>query len=121
MARSLVQTVPFGDMLLPVSQLFILRRHVYASVNIKPVSPGTLLINIIGHVIVCTRRQVQRIADLTELETVEFWCSVQEISKVISDIYKVIAIASILFRWIALRSSKMVSIRVKLCTTFTAT
>ncbi|CAD8100892.1 unnamed protein product [Paramecium sonneborni] len=80
MPKQIQQFVQFGTIQLPYSQLFILRRHVFATVNLKPAAQG--------HVLVCSRRPVKRLYDMTEVETVEFWITVQEVAKVMSDIYK---------------------------------
>ncbi|KAM3147704.1 hypothetical protein pb186bvf_000032 [Paramecium bursaria] len=71
------QFVQFGSKQLPFSQLFILRKYVYATVNLKPVLPN--------HVLVCSRRPVKRLHELTEIETVEFWITVQEVAKVLTE------------------------------------
>ncbi|CAK87032.1 unnamed protein product (macronuclear) [Paramecium tetraurelia] len=75
MPKPIQQFVQFGPIQLPYSQLFILRRHVFATVNLKPVAPG--------HVLVCSKRPVKRLYDMTEVEAVEFWITVQEVAKVI--------------------------------------
>lgn len=40
MPKNLSQFVMFGKKQLPISQLFILRKNVYATVNLQPIVPG---------------------------------------------------------------------------------
>lgn len=51
--------IMFGNMALSPNQIFILRKNVFATVNLKPYSQG--------HVLVCSRRIVPKIQDLTEI------------------------------------------------------
>jgi len=74
-------TFKFGDKIIPSQQVFIVRRHVYAMVNVKPITPG--------HVLVCPTRAVTHFRDLTELETLELFVCAKEISKKFEDIFKV--------------------------------
>jgi bis(5'-adenosyl)-triphosphatase len=75
-------TWKYGKIDIPASQIFLLRKNVVGLVNLKPVSPG--------HVLVCPRKQVLRLKDLNEIETCDLWLSVAEVQKVIEEIYKVI-------------------------------
>jgi len=77
-----VFTWKFGVVDIPATQIFLLRKNVVGLVNLKPIGPG--------HVLVCPRRNVNRLRDLTEIETVDLWLSVTEVHKVIEDLYKVI-------------------------------
>jgi hypothetical protein len=42
MAKNLVSVIQFGQHSIPMSQLFLLRKHVFATVNLKPVIPGII-------------------------------------------------------------------------------
>ena len=71
----------FGTIEIQTSQIFLLRKNVVGLVNLKPLSPG--------HVLVCSRKRVKRLKELNEIETIDLWLSAQEIQKVMQDIYKV--------------------------------
>jgi bis(5'-adenosyl)-triphosphatase len=76
-----VFTWKYGNIDIPASQIFLLRKNVVGLVNIKP--------TVAGHVIVCPRRNVTRLRDLNEIETVDLWLSATEVHKIIEDLYKV--------------------------------
>lgn len=71
----------FGDKIIPSSQVFIARRHVYAMVSSRPI--------MMGHIIVCPTRVVQYLKDLTELETLDLFVCAKEIAKKLEDNYNV--------------------------------
>ncbi|KAL4480398.1 hypothetical protein ABPG74_020914 [Tetrahymena malaccensis] len=73
-------TVQFGKNQLPLSQVFILRKNVFATTNLKPACPG--------HVLVASRRPVKRLHELTEVETLDLWTTVQQVSRVMEQIHK---------------------------------
>ncbi|EAR95215.4 scavenger mRNA decapping enzyme carboxy-term-binding protein (macronuclear) [Tetrahymena thermophila SB210] len=73
-------TVQFGKSQLPLSQIFILRKNVFATTNLKPACPG--------HVLVASRRPVKRLHELTEVETLDLWTTVQQVSRVMEQIHK---------------------------------
>ena len=72
-------TVNFGDIVIPLSQTFLMKKHVYGLVNLKPASPG--------HVLVCIKRSAKRLYELTEVETLELWSTVKIIAKKIEEYY----------------------------------
>ncbi|KRW99635.1 HIT-like domain [Pseudocohnilembus persalinus] len=74
------QHLLFDKILIPVSNIFLLRKNVYAMVNLKPI--------VEGHVLVCSRRVVPRLYDLSEVETLDFWVTVQEVAKTLEKIYQ---------------------------------
>lgn len=76
-----VFTWKYGTIDIPATQIFLLRKNVVGIVNLKPILPG--------HVLVCPRRNVLRLRDLNEIETLDLWLSITEVQKVIEDIYKV--------------------------------
>lgn len=79
--QKLTSEIMFGPHLIAPSQVFILRKNVFAIVNHKPYMPG--------HVLVCSRRVVPKIQDLTEIETLDFFITAQEIVRKMETIYKV--------------------------------
>ncbi len=76
----MAETILFGKYVLPLTQIFLLREHVFATVNIKPFLPG--------HVLVCSRRAVAKIESLTLDEIKALFSTAQEISKKLSIINK---------------------------------
>ena len=76
-----VFTWKYGNIDIPASQIFLLRKNVVGLVNLKPITSG--------HVLVCPRRNVLRLRDLNEIETVDLWLSVTEVHRVIEELYKV--------------------------------
>ena len=66
-----------GARLIPSSQVFIARRHVFAAVHPRGLAPG--------HVIVCPVRPVAHFGELTELETLEVFVCAQQITKAFED------------------------------------
>jgi diadenosine tetraphosphate (Ap4A) HIT family hydrolase len=81
MNQKLMSEVMFGTHAIPNSQIFILRKNVFAVINNKPFVPG--------HVLVCSRRIVQKVQDLTEIEILDLFITAQEIVKKLEAIYKV--------------------------------
>lgn len=71
----------FGSFEISASQIFLLRKNVVGLINLKPAVPG--------HVLVCPRRNVLRLNELNEIETIDLWLSVAEVHKVLEEIYKV--------------------------------
>jgi len=78
--HKLTNEIMFGPHPIPPSQIFVLRRNVFAIVNHKP------FVN--GHVLVCSRRIVPKIQDLTEIETLDLFITAQEIALRIESIHK---------------------------------
>lgn len=54
----MIDKVMFGHIHLSPRQIFLMRENVFATVNLQPYAPG--------HVLVCPRRVVQKLQDLTE-------------------------------------------------------
>ena len=79
---TVANTIYFGTIPIPASTIFLMRSHIFGLVNLKPFRPG--------HVMVCSRRIVASLSELTETETLEFWCTVQEVADVLEQIYKVL-------------------------------
>jgi bis(5'-adenosyl)-triphosphatase len=59
------QTVNFAQHVIPLDQVFLLRKNVYGLINFKPITPG--------HVLIVPRRVVSRVKELTEIETLDLW------------------------------------------------
>ncbi|KAH3679829.1 hypothetical protein WICPIJ_008491 [Wickerhamomyces pijperi] len=62
-------------------QVFFKTKHTYALVNLKPITPGHILI-------VPLRTDVLHLSDLTPIETVDYFNALQKIHKFIKHIYK---------------------------------
>lgn len=75
------QMLQFGHKFVKSCFTFLLRNNVYGLVNLKPIVPGHVLV-------VAKRNSAQRLQDLTEVETLDFWLTVQEVSRVMQGIYK---------------------------------
>ena len=68
----------FGKVVIPSSQIFLFRKNAFAIINHKPFVPG--------HVLVCSKKIVPKLADLTEIEILDLFMTAQEISKKLSTI-----------------------------------
>ena len=79
--QSGINEIRFGSHLISVSQVFVLRKNVFAIINHKPF--------VSGHVLVCSRRVVAKIQDLTEIEVLDLFITAQEIVRKMETIYKV--------------------------------
>ncbi len=73
MSNKIIGEVVFGKVIIPNSQIFLLRKNVFGMVNHKPV--------VEGHVLVCSRRAVPKLQDLTEIETIDLFMTAQEVAK----------------------------------------
>ncbi|VVT43700.1 uncharacterized protein SAPINGB_P000106 [Magnusiomyces paraingens] len=62
------------------SQVFYKTKWSFGLVNIRPIVPG--------HVLVCPRRVVSRISQMTEEEAIDFYSSVQKVARVVETHYK---------------------------------
>jgi bis(5'-adenosyl)-triphosphatase len=80
-SQKLTNEVMFGTHLISSNQIFVLRKNVFAMVNYKPFAAG--------HVLVCSRRIVPKIQDLTEIEILDLFITAQEIVRKMEAIYKV--------------------------------
>lgn len=68
--------VLFGKVIIPPTQIFLLRKNVFAIVNHRPF--------VKGHVLVCSRKCVPKLSDLTEIEILDLFMSAQEVSRKLS-------------------------------------
>lgn len=57
MSQKISGDVVFGISIIPSTQIFLIRKNVFAIINNKPVTKG--------HVLVCSRKEVSKIQDLT--------------------------------------------------------
>ena len=80
MNQKLGGEIVFGNQIIPNSQVFLLRKNVFAMVNHRPYLPG--------HVLVCSRRPTPKISDLTEIETLDLFMSAQEVIKKLQTLNK---------------------------------
>eukprot|EP00741_Cyanophora_paradoxa_P007596 tig00001160_g7348.t1 len=69
----------FGPYPIRQSEIFFESRHSVGLVNLKPVVPG--------HVLVCSRRNVPRLKDLSEEEAADVFLSAQRIARVLEHAY----------------------------------
>ncbi|GLI68682.1 hypothetical protein VaNZ11_013168, partial [Volvox africanus] len=72
-------TYKFGPHTIPGSHIFALSDQSFGFVNLKPVVPG--------HVLVSTKRIVQRFTDLTTEEVSDLWLLAQRIGRVVEPHY----------------------------------
>jgi bis(5'-adenosyl)-triphosphatase len=59
MTQKIAGEIVFGVAIIPPSQIFLMRKNVYAMTNHKPF--------VQGHVLVVSRREVPKLQDLTEI------------------------------------------------------
>jgi len=57
MAQKITGEIIFGVSIIPATQIFLLRKNVFGMINHRPFAPG--------HVLVCSRREVGKLQDLT--------------------------------------------------------
>jgi bis(5'-adenosyl)-triphosphatase len=69
MAQRITGEIVFGIAVIPASQIFLLRKNVVGMINHRPFVPG--------HVLVCSRREVAKIQDLTEIESIDLFMTAQ--------------------------------------------
>lgn len=69
MNQKLGSEVIFDTCIIPYTQVFLSRKNIFAIVNHKPFVPG--------HVLVCSRRIVPKLSDLTEIETLDLFVTAQ--------------------------------------------
>lgn len=81
MNEKITSNILFGPYTIHSGQIFVLRKNAFAIVNLKPFSPG--------HVLVCSRRCVPKMQDLTEIEAVDLFMTAQEVAKMLQTVYKV--------------------------------
>ena len=65
---------------LVTDQVFFQSRHSFALVNLKPIVPG--------HVLVVSNRNVPRLNDLTDEESIDYMSSIRKVAKFITHHYK---------------------------------
>jgi diadenosine tetraphosphate (Ap4A) HIT family hydrolase len=57
MSQKITGDIVFGEAVIPASQIFLMRKNVFAIIRNPPLSKG--------HVLVCSRRQMAKFQDLT--------------------------------------------------------
>ncbi|ODQ67303.1 HIT-like protein [Nadsonia fulvescens var. elongata DSM 6958] len=75
----MTKIIRFGNFAV-TDQVFYISKHSYALVNLKPIFPG--------HVMVCPLRSVKRLRELNDDESVDFFLTVQKVSKVIENEFR---------------------------------
>lgn len=78
MSQKLGSEVIYGTYIIPYSQIFLSRKNIFAIVNHRPVLPG--------HVLICSRRIVGKLSDLTEIEILDLFVTAQEVAKKLSSL-----------------------------------
>lgn len=76
-----LEDLKFGPNTIPASTIFLHTQHSFAFVNLKPVLPG--------HVLVSPKRLVERLHDLTDIETSDLFNVAKRVQKVLEDFYGV--------------------------------
>lgn len=69
----------FSNIIIPASHIFYQKKHVFSFVNLKPISKG--------HVLVCPTRSAKRYSNLNEIEAIELWIAVRNISSKLKKYY----------------------------------
>ncbi|KAK4278172.1 hypothetical protein QN277_016055 [Acacia crassicarpa] len=82
------QYYPFGRHRISESEVFYTTQLSFAFVNNRPARPGHILsfyglslIQSMSHVLVCPKREVKRVADLTADETCDLWLTAQKVGR----------------------------------------
>ena len=57
MATKAAGDIIFNNSIIPASQIFLIRKNVFGLINLKPFVPG--------HVLICSRRAVPKLENLT--------------------------------------------------------
>jgi diadenosine tetraphosphate (Ap4A) HIT family hydrolase len=65
MSQKISGDIVFGLTNVPSTQVFLTRKNVFAIINHKPY--------VRGHVLVCARREVSKIQELTEIESIDLF------------------------------------------------
>lgn len=80
MSQKISGDIVFGLTNVPATQIFLIRKNAFAIINHKPY--------VKGHVLVCSRREVTKIQELTEIESIDLFMIAQEICKKLQQIHK---------------------------------
>lgn len=81
MSQKISGDIVFGVTNVPATQIFLIRKNAFAIINHKPYDKG--------HVLVCSRREVAKVQELTEIESIDLFMTAQEISRKLQQIHKV--------------------------------
>jgi bis(5'-adenosyl)-triphosphatase len=81
MSQKISGDIVFGVTNVPATQIFLIRKNVFAIINHKPY--------VKGHVLVCSRREVVKLQELTEIESIDLFMTAQEICRKLQQIHKV--------------------------------
>lgn len=69
MSQKISGDIVFGLTNVPATQIFLIRKNAFAIINHKPY--------VKGHVLVCSRREVTKIQELTEIESIDLFMIAQ--------------------------------------------
>jgi len=81
MTQKVMSDVVFNGKVIPQSQFFLMRKNVFGLIHHKPCKQG--------HVLICSKRMVPKISDLTEVETIDLFMTAQEVVKKLQVIYNI--------------------------------
>ncbi|KAJ2450377.1 hypothetical protein EV183_004326 [Coemansia sp. RSA 2336] len=73
------KTLQFGPLSIPLTQAFMMSKHSFGLVNLKPIRPG--------HVLVVARRQVARFNELSAEEVSDLFTHGQQVSKAVEKLF----------------------------------
>ena len=80
MSQKISGDIVFGVTNVPATQVFLIRKNVFAIINHKPIARG--------HVLVCARREVSKLQELTEIESIDLFMTAQEVARKLQQIHK---------------------------------
>ncbi|XP_061344898.1 bifunctional bis(5'-adenosyl)-triphosphatase/adenylylsulfatase FHIT-like [Gastrolobium bilobum] len=78
-----VEYYDFGPYKIHHSSVFYTTDLSFAFVNLRPAAPGMYL-----HVLICPKREVKRVADLTADEITDLWCIAQKLGRQLESYHK---------------------------------
>lgn len=81
MTNKLSSDIIFNNTVIPYSQIFLMRKNVFGLINNRPF--------VKGHVLVCSKRCIPKLQNLTEIETLDLFMTAQEVAKKLQTIYNV--------------------------------
>ncbi|RDX75680.1 Bifunctional bis(5'-adenosyl)-triphosphatase/adenylylsulfatase FHIT, partial [Mucuna pruriens] len=86
-----VEYYDFGPHKIHHSSVFYTTDLSFAFVNLRPAMPGHILFNkmlIYLHVLICPKREVKRVADLTDDENIDLWYIAKKLGRQLESYHK---------------------------------